>query len=71
MRAMVVLPTPRVPAQEIGGRRAILGRGPGEHGLDHVLPGNLGESLGAVTRRERQVLHEELPPLRRGRTLLF
>ena len=35
------------------------GGGTGEHGLDHVLSGDLGKGLGAVFCGEGEVLHEK------------
>lgn len=55
-------------AQQIGRRGPVFGGGAGQHGLDHVLSGHLGEGLGAITRRKRKMLHETLSLPRRGRT---
>ena len=44
-------------AKKIGRSHFVLGGGAGQNGLDHVLTGDLGKGLGAVTRSERCVLH--------------
>ena len=46
-------------AEQIGGSDPVFGGGTGEHGLDHVLSGDLGKGLGAVFGGEGEVLHEK------------
>ena len=46
-------------AEQIGGGDPVFGGGTGEHGLDHVLSGDLGKGLGAVFCGEGEVLHEK------------